>query len=465
MLKFECKNCGYSQGVSEKYAGKTVKCPKCQSFVKIGNEQIKPWVDGELVKFYCSACGKKLAAKIEDSGRKLQCIKCKKEQIIPALPGNTAPEEPKPDAISALKVDQGQSSRDSESGGIGDLLSMEANAQALERPEPQYLNTSEAAAKNTAARSDVKSDKQDWLKKPATIVGGLICVIIMFLIFHTISNALKGNLTTKRKENIHIRELRDYGGANADAMDFIRDIRRKEIFGLNENLSTTLKLISNEELLALSEYPVDINSIVLDTQNSFIKKLNENTTAYFMQYSFGPEKKDNIIVYVISIKGFKDKIHGFRYNFHGYPPASYATEEGNDVYAKVMIENFAGPFIWVLKYKVPILVSIAMLSVFYSICMVSVYMKAGESGINAIIPIYNLYVLAQIGNKPGWMGLVVVFSSLIPIVGPIVAMVFMFIISMGVAKAFEKGIVFGFGLFLLPFIFYPILAFSGLQYD
>jgi predicted PurR-regulated permease PerM len=63
------------------------------------------------------------------------------------------------------------------------------------------------------------------------------------------------------------------------------------------------------------------------------------------------------------------------------------------------------------------------------------------------------------------MGLIAVFSGLIPIVGPIIAMVFMFIISIGVAKAFEKGIVFGFGLFLLPLIFYPILAFSGLPHD
>lgn len=470
MLKFECENCGYSHGVSETYANKTAKCPKCQSLVKIGNEPIKPWLDGGLVKFYCLTCGKKLAAKAEDYGRKLQCVKCKKEQIIPALPENIVSEKPEPDAISVLKVDRDQSCRDSGSDGMGDLLSMEANAEALEKPEPPHPCDKEAAAKNTADSSDVKSDKQDWLKKPVTIIGGLICIIIMFLIFNAISNALKGNLTTKRKENIHIHELGDYGGPNWDATDFIRNVRiknflGKSFFGLRENLSTTLKLISDEELLELSKCPVDVNNIVLDTENSFIKKLNENDTAYFMQYNFGPEKKDNIIVYVISRKGFKDQIHGFRYNFQGYTPASYATEEGDDVYAKVMVENFTGLFIWVLKYKIPIIVFMALLSVFYSICMVSVYMKAGESGMNAIIPIYNLYVLAQIGDKPGWMGLVAVFSSVIPIIGPFVAMVFMFIISMGVAKAFEKSIVFGFGLFLLPLIFYPILAFSGPAYD
>jgi len=36
---FECSSCGYSKEVPDKYAGKTVKCPKCKSAVKIGVEK------------------------------------------------------------------------------------------------------------------------------------------------------------------------------------------------------------------------------------------------------------------------------------------------------------------------------------------------------------------------------------------------------------------------------------------
>ena len=36
---FKCSNCGYSKEVPDKYAGKTVKCPKCKSAVKIGMEE------------------------------------------------------------------------------------------------------------------------------------------------------------------------------------------------------------------------------------------------------------------------------------------------------------------------------------------------------------------------------------------------------------------------------------------
>lgn len=453
MVKFECGSCGYSQGVNEKYANKTAKCPKCQSAVRIGNEQITPWAEGELVKFYCSACGKKLAAKPENCGKKVQCIKCKKEQIIPTLPANTASNEP--DAISILKAD----------GRIGDLLSMEANAEVLERPAVQSFQTNEAPVRQTASRGGSTSDKQDWIKKPVIIVGGLVCVIILFSIFMTISKALKGNLSAKQKRIVPVNKIEDYAGPNGDAMYFIRDIQEKKFYNITENLSTTLKLISEADMQKLSEYPVDVNDIVLDPENSFIKKLNDESTAYYMQYNFGVEKKDNVIVCVIKVKGYKDKIHGFWYNFQGHAPAIYATEEGNNVYAMVMVENFSGPFIWILRYKVQILVFMALFAIFYSICMVSVYSKAGETGMTALVPIYNLYVLAQIGDKPGWMGLAAFFSGLIPVIGPVIGMVFMFIISLGVARAFEKGIVFGFGLFLLPLVFYPVLAFSGRTYD
>lgn len=43
MMEFHCKNCGHTQKVPDKYAGKTVKCPKCKASVKIG-EQIQKGV-------------------------------------------------------------------------------------------------------------------------------------------------------------------------------------------------------------------------------------------------------------------------------------------------------------------------------------------------------------------------------------------------------------------------------------
>ena len=94
------------------------------------------------------------------------------------------------------------------------------------------------------------------------------------------------------------------------------------------------------------------------------------------------------------------------------------------------------------------------------VAMWIVFDRAGHPGWASIVPIYNMWVLAEIGEKPGWLGLVMCFGGVIPIIGPIAELVLWIMISIGVAKTFERGVGFGIGLSFLPFIFYPILAFS-----
>ncbi len=93
--------------------------------------------------------------------------------------------------------------------------------------------------------------------------------------------------------------------------------------------------------------------------------------------------------------------------------------------------------------------------------MWNVFQKAGEPGWAVLIPIHNMWVLAEVGNKPGWLGLLLFFSGFIPYVGPLVGLVLSFVISIGVARAFNRGAGFGVGLALVPIVFYPILAFAS----
>ena len=81
-----------------------------------------------------------------------------------------------------------------------------------------------------------------------------------------------------------------------------------------------------------------------------------------------------------------------------------------------------------------------------------VFERAGHPGWMAIIPILNLYVLCKVAQKPGWF--VLLFFI------PIVNLIMTFVVSFGVAERFRRGAGFGIGLALLPFIFYPILAFG-----
>lgn len=102
-----------------------------------------------------------------------------------------------------------------------------------------------------------------------------------------------------------------------------------------------------------------------------------------------------------------------------------------------------------------------VLAIIQVVAMWKVYEKAGEAGWASLIPIYNVYVLARIGGKPGWMGIVAALAGFIPFVGPIIGWVLFIMISIGVAETFGKGILFGLGLCFLSWIFYPILGFGS----
>lgn len=85
-----------------------------------------------------------------------------------------------------------------------------------------------------------------------------------------------------------------------------------------------------------------------------------------------------------------------------------------------------------------------------------VFVKAGQPGWAAIVPIYNIAVLCKVAGRPAWWVLLMFI--------PIVNLLVMALISIDVAKAFGKGAGFGVGLWLLGFIFYPMLGFGGAQY-
>ncbi len=89
-----------------------------------------------------------------------------------------------------------------------------------------------------------------------------------------------------------------------------------------------------------------------------------------------------------------------------------------------------------------------------------VFDKAGEPGWGSLIPFYNLYLLCRVAGRPGWWFLL----AFIPGVGGLIWFVLNVIISLDIARLFGKGSGFGVGLWLLGFIFYPILGFGDAHY-
>jgi len=111
--------------------------------------------------------------------------------------------------------------------------------------------------------------------------------------------------------------------------------------------------------------------------------------------------------------------------------------------------NAAVAMMVVMFYLVIIVLMVASLWVIFG--------KAGEPGWAAIVPIYNVIVLCRIAGKPEWW----VLLFLIPCVNIVVSI----ILYIALAEKFGAGGGFAVGLILLPFIFFPLLAFGNYQYE
>lgn len=82
-----------------------------------------------------------------------------------------------------------------------------------------------------------------------------------------------------------------------------------------------------------------------------------------------------------------------------------------------------------------------------------VFTRAGEPGWAVLVPIYNGVVLLRVARRPVWWLLLL----LIPGVNVVTALV----VDVALARRFGRSAGFAVGLWLLPFVFLPVLAFTG----
>jgi ABC-type sulfate transport system permease subunit len=129
--------------------------------------------------------------------------------------------------------------------------------------------------------------------------------------------------------------------------------------------------------------------------------------------------------------------------FHLLPFLSPLFQQDDEIFGL-----FGGSCVVLLAFAFSIILIIAQWKIFS---------KAGKPGWAAIIPIYNLWVLLEIVDRPGWW----ILLMLIPGVNLVIGI----IITLDLAKAFGKGTGFAIGLILLPFIFMLILGFGDAQYQ
>ena len=88
--------------------------------------------------------------------------------------------------------------------------------------------------------------------------------------------------------------------------------------------------------------------------------------------------------------------------------------------------------------------------------MYKMFEKAGEPGIAAIIPFWNVWVIFKISWGSGWYALL----ALIPLLNLFVLLVTPFKLG----KSFGRSGLFSLGLLIFPYIFSIILGFSDSEY-
>jgi hypothetical protein len=93
----------------------------------------------------------------------------------------------------------------------------------------------------------------------------------------------------------------------------------------------------------------------------------------------------------------------------------------------------------------------------FVVSLFKVFAKAGKPGWAAFVPIYNVITLLDIAGKPVW------WFILLGV--PVVNFIILFLVTGAIAKQFGKSAGFGIGLLILPFVFYPMLAFGDAKYE
>lgn len=125
--------------------------------------------------------------------------------------------------------------------------------------------------------------------------------------------------------------------------------------------------------------------------------------------------------------------------YNDYPTANYTSNVDQFIFLKIGL----------------IVLAIGIFVVFL-ISYMKVFRKGNRNGVSALIPFYNIIPLLEICNLPKMYFLFLII--------PGVNLIFYYKVAQVLAAQFKKNNMFGLGLFILPFIYYPILGFGKSEY-
>ncbi len=494
MIRLSCSNCGQKIKTDDKYAGKRFRCPSCKQplqipQVKEGTGPAKP----AIIKFRCPNCSQKIGVSPDYAGKVVRCGQCKHRLRVPQPPGAAAQPKPKDDLVP-LKLAPEQPAADEGGmpglGDMSDLLQLETGAPSIEEPlqlSPLEEPAADSRVQDYASQFPAKPSYQDdggGEKKKTKLVVPIVIGAVFIVAF------VIGYVTVSSFINSFTSSLDDIDESQADAnfveaqqftRDYIALLADGDVNTAERLLSPEVKAETSKEQIEILAKQVGRKEIVQLQEGPihFEEGLADNL--YYISYTLSYREDMQVFIACVreSDTGFSVDGVGVQEPFGQVAvigQQSYEDLAQKAVMGKIFETEDIGAIVdFFAKSFCGIMVVFLILALIQIISMWIIFEKAEQPGWAAIVPYYNMWVLAEVGDKSGWVGLgaclagtiALVVCRAIPVVGCfaipaglIAQTVLWIVISMGVANRFGHGVLFGIGLFLLPFVFYPVLAFS-----
>jgi DNA-directed RNA polymerase subunit RPC12/RpoP len=469
MINFICKNCGQKLKVPDQNAGKKAKCPKCNNPLLIPSAPEQSPQKSSLIKFRCPSCGQKIGLTTDYAGKRVKCAKCKNPIRVPQAPAKPAP-PPVTDQTAVLRAGHEQPPPDKsiwqDVDNLDELLLQESSAPSVEPPPDQ--------APAGYALADAEPDEyDDEMPHAATLARGPaappatkkkkpIIIIAASVIGLLIVGGIVWRLIPDTDQQPEPQSQFDPSEVQEFAEQYIGLLENGDIDRAMELLNPDLQTDTDRERIEKLAKRIAKDPITqLKCTLAHSEKLPDGNQFYLWGSITYEQDSQSVI---LSLRESEDQLSvdgiALRHGLDG--TASVGPHSYDDLAqiiftakSKEVLPIFAGFF---CGFAIVIIV-IALIQV---AAMWVLFEKAGEPPWASLIPFYNMWVLAEIADLPGWVGALACLAPFVPV--PLVAglldIVLWAIISINVARAFDRSVLFGIGLTIFPFIFYPVLAFS-----
>ena len=442
-------------------AHQQVNCPGCNHAVEIPTQPGRV-TGSDTFRFKCASCQQEYCVLSKYGGKKFTCLACKTATAIPIPAPHPTPE---PEMISPDMLETPDVIEDD----IPQYQFKEESEDQTESEASEYeMDYVEQGAPRSEPKRSSGASVMSKLKVPLGVIGGVVGFLIGFIV---VSNLMKGDsapdvaIPTQSPEAIAFAEEniallagmnpRDVQFRFRDEVSVTPDQMRKLAYAIN--LGEIESIASEVTYANVGEGAAGyIVKSVISYAGQFTRTVQAGicigTEDIYDEYDYwvGSEDYSSLLsLKVLDADGLE--LHAIGQT------ADYLITELDTF---VMENEMFSPEVFG-TFFVGLIVGLLVVVLFVAICQSIVFSHAGEPGWAAFVPFYNYVIMARIADKSDGMGWFCGFSGFIPYVGGFIQAYLMITFSIGIARSFNRGTLFGLGLAFLPIIFYPILAFTS----